>query len=107
VWDWAIYGALLVGFLAGSAAIGYLVVCMLEGWRAFKRFRRGLGRELERLADLGEATAGKLETASDTREVEESVSRLRVDLARLAVLREALDEVEDTVQRYAVVIPRR
>jgi hypothetical protein len=107
VWNWGIYGALLVGFIAGTAAIVYLVVRVLDSWRMFKRLRRGLGRELERLADIGEATADRLETASDTAELESSLSRLRADLARLAVLREALGEAEDTFSRYALVLPRR
>jgi len=107
VWDWGIYGALFVGFLAGTAAIVFLVARFLESWRTFKRLRRGLARELERLADLGEATADRLEASSDTAELETSLSRLRVDLARLAVLREALGEAEDAFSRYALVLPRR
>jgi hypothetical protein len=107
VWNWAIYGALIIGFLAGSAALAYLVVRALTGWRTFKRLRRGIGRELGKLADLGEATADKLGTATDTAELESSVTRLRVDLARLAVLRAALDEAQDTFRRFAVVYPRK
>jgi hypothetical protein len=109
VWDWAIYGALIVGFLAGSAAIAYLVVGALEGWRAFNRLRRGIARELERLADLGEATADKLEaiTVADMAKVESSLTRLRVDLARFAVLRQALDEAQDAFKRFAFVYPRK
>jgi len=107
VWNWAIYGALIVAFLAGVAAIAYLVVRALEGWRALKRLRRGLARELVRIADLGEATADKLGTATDTAELETSVSRLRVDLARFAVLREALDEAQDTFRRFTLVYPRK
>ena len=107
MWNWAIYGALIVGFLAGSAAIAHLLIRTLDAWRAFKRLRRGLGRELERLADLGEAMADKLETATDTAKVESSLTRLRVDLARFAVLRQALDEAEDAFRRFAFVYPRK
>jgi ribosomal protein L29 len=107
VWNWAIYGALIVGFLAGSAAIAFLLGRALEGWRTFNRFRRGLGRELERLADLGEVTADKLEAASDTAELESSLSRLRRDLARITVLRQALDETQQTYERFAFLVPRK
>jgi hypothetical protein len=107
VWNWAIYGALIAGFLAGSAAVAFLAVRALDGWRTLKRFRRGLGRELARLADLGEATADKLETATDGAELESSISRLRVGLARLAVLRQALDEVQDTFKRFTLIYPRK
>jgi hypothetical protein len=107
VWNWAIYATLIVGFLAGSAAIAFLVVRALEGWRTLKRLRRGLGRELLRIADLGDVTADKLGTATDSTELESSLSRLRVGLARLAVLRRALDEVQDTFERFTLVYPRK
>ena len=106
MWDWAIYAALTVGFLAFWGAAALLAVRVLRGWRALKRLRRGLGRELERLADLGEATADKLGTATDTAELDASLSRLRADLARLAVLREAIAEAQDAVGRVAWVLPR-
>ncbi len=107
MWDWAIYGALIVGFLAGAGAIALAAVRVLQAWRMFKRLRRGIGRELERLADLGEATATKLETATDTAKVERSLTQLRHDLARFAVLRHALDEAQDTFKRFALVYPRK
>jgi hypothetical protein len=107
VWNWAIYGALIVGFLAGAGAAALLVVRALEAWRTFKRLRRGVSRELGRLADLGDATADKLGAAADTAKVEESLSRLRVDLARFAVLRQALDEAQDTFRRLAWIYPSK
>jgi hypothetical protein len=107
VWDWLVYGALIAGFLSGAAALAFLVVRGLRTWRAFKRLRRGIARELVRLADLGEITADKLEAATDTAEVEASVARLRGDLARLAVLRQAIGEAQDTFSRFALVMPRK
>jgi predicted nuclease with TOPRIM domain len=104
--DWAIYGALLVGALATGGAAALLVVRGLRAWRDLKRFRRQLGRELERLADLGEATTQKLEKATSTAELEESLSRLRVTLARFAVLRASLDESLDAFRRLTAVYPR-
>ena len=80
---------------------------VLESLRALKRFRRGLGSELERLADLGEVTADRLETAADTAQLESSLSRLRADLARLAVLREALDEANATFDRLGLAYLRK
>ena len=107
VWDWAIFGALIVGTLAALAAFGFLGVRLLQGWRALKRFRRRLGKELERLGDLGEATADKVAAASDTAEVEASLTRLRVTLARLAVLRAALGEAGGTFAPAAVFFARK
>jgi len=105
--NWAVYGALIAGFLAVSGAIAFLVVRILQGRRALKRFRRQLGKELERLADLGEQTAEKVETATDTAELDESLGRLRVTLARFAVLRAALDEATGAVARVTAVYPRK
>jgi len=98
-----IYAALIAGTLAVFAAFGFLGVRVLQGWRTLKRLRRHLGKELERLADLGEATADKVEAASDTAALDASVARLRISLARLAVLRAALDEATAPV---AAVMPR-
>ena len=105
--DWAIYGALTIGFLAGTGAIALVVVRVLQAWRAFKHLRRGIAGELERLAELGEATADKLGTATDTTKVDESLSRLRVALAQFAVLRSALDEAQDVFKRLAWIYPAK
>ena len=106
MWDWSVYGALIVGFLAFWGTAALLAVRVLRAWRALKRLRRGIGRELERIADLGEQTADKLGTATDTATLDASVSRLRVDLARVAVLRRALDEAGDVFRPLAWVFPR-
>jgi hypothetical protein len=105
--DWTIYGALIAGFLAVSGASAFLVVRILQGRRMLKRFRRHLAKELQRLADLGEQTAEKVETAGDTAQLDESLGRLRVTLARFAVLRAALDEATDAVTRVTAVYPRK
>jgi hypothetical protein len=104
--DWAIYGALIVGGLGTAITATLFVVRGLRAWRELKRFRRRLSMELERLADLGETTVQKLETATSTAELEESLSRLRVTLARFAVLRTSLDESLDTFRRLTAVYPR-
>ena len=97
-----IYAALIAGVLAVLGALGFLAVRVLQGWRTLRRLRRHLGKELERLADLGEETADKVEAASDTAELDASLARLRVTLARLAVLRLAIDEAS----AVAAVFPR-
>ena len=108
MWDWAIWTALIVTFLAGSAALGFLVVRILQAWRDLKRTRRRSIRRLDNFATRAEATAARLETAGDTAELEESLGRLRISLARLAVLTNALDEAaEDTVDRVLAFVPRK
>ena len=105
--DWAIWTALIVSALAVLAALGFLGVRVLQWWRALKRFRRHLGKELAQLADAGERTAEAAARATDTTELDESLSRLRVTLARFAILREALDEATGAVGRLAAVYPRK
>jgi hypothetical protein len=105
--NWAIYATLAVGFLAVAAGLVFLAVRLLEAWRAFKRLRRHLGRELERLADLGDRTAESAARALDTSELDASLARLRVALARFALLREAIDEATSTFGRFAAVYPRK
>ena|SRR6266516_758191 len=105
---WAIYGGLIVGFAAIAMAVGFLIVRLAESWREVKRLRRGLGRELNRLADLGEVTVERTAAASDTARLEASTARLAVTLARFAVLRQAIDEAEAaTLGRLAAVFPRK
>jgi hypothetical protein len=105
--DWTIWTALIVGALAMLAALGYLGVRILQGWRTLKRFRRHLGKELAQLADAGERTAEAAAQATDTTELDRSLSRLRITLARFAVLREALDEATGAIGRLAAVYPRK
>src|SRR5882757_2726682 len=90
---WTIWLALIVAVLAVLGSLGFLGVRLLQGWRAFKRFRRHLGKELDNLADALERTSVAVERASDTSRLDEARARLRVTLARFAVLREALDEI--------------
>jgi uncharacterized membrane protein YcjF (UPF0283 family) len=105
--NWTIWTALIVGALAVLAGLGFLGVRILQGWRTLKRFRRHLGKELGRLADAGERTAEAAARATDTTELDKSLSRLRVTLARFAILREALDEATGAVGRLAAVYPRK
>jgi hypothetical protein len=107
VWDWAIWGSLIVVFVAGIAALALVVVRAREAWRDVRYTGRDTVRRLDELTVKAEATADRLEAAGDTAELEESLGRLRVSLAKLAVLRDALDEVQDGLGRVAAVVPRR
>ena len=107
MWNWLVYAALIAGALAVLWALALLAVRALQAWRSFKRLRRHVARELDRLADLGEATADKMARASDRQELDRSLAALRISLARLAVLREALDEVSDTVGSVTAFVPQK
>ena len=107
MWNWLVYAALIAGALAILGALALLAVRALQAWRSFKRLRRHVAKELDRLADLGEETAAKAERATDKEALDRSLASLRVSLARLAVLREALDEVSDTVGSVTAFVPQK
>ena len=108
VWmTWTIYLALIAGFLAVAGAAALLVVRLLQGWRAFKRLRRHVGKELDRLTVLTEQTAENAARAADQAKLEQSLRRLRAALAQLAVLRSAVDEATAAFDRFTVLYPRK
>ena len=104
---WTIWTALLVGGLAVLAALVFLAVRLLQGWRTLKRFRRHLGKELDRLADALERTSQATARATDRTRLDQALGRLRVTLARVAILREALDEATGVFGRLTVFYPRK
>jgi hypothetical protein len=105
--DWVVYGALIASFLVVVGAAALLVVRILRGWRDLKRFRRHLGRTLVALADKAERTSAIVERVSDQQELESSLARLRVALARFNVLLAAASEVESSLLRVTTVLPRK
>ena len=107
MWDWAIWAALVLGTVAGIPALALLVVRSLEVWRALRQTRRAVVGGLDEFAAQAGAIADRLAAAGDTAELQESVGRLRVSLARLDVLRAALDEVDGTVGRVTAYLPRK
>ena len=107
MWDWAIWTALVVSGLAIAGALALLGVRALRAWRDLKRTRRRLFRGLDELAEKGEATTEKAAAAGETEELQRSLLRLRAALAQLAVLRGAMDEVQDTFGRLGAVVPHK
>jgi len=103
MWNWAIYGALLASALLATGALALLAVRVLQGWRDVKRLRRHVFRDLDRLFARVETFAEKATAAADTSRLETSVARLRESLARLAVLRAALEEAT----AFTALIPRK
>ena len=100
MWDWTIWGALTVSALAAIGTGTLLVVRSLDAWRGANAARTRLVEILAAVAEKAEKTTERLEaTAAESAELEESVSRLRVSLARLAVLRAAIGEAEAVIPR--------
>jgi hypothetical protein len=105
MWDWSIWGALILTALAGIAALVLLAARTRRAWHDVKNVRRDLVGPLEEFTAKAEATAERLSTAGDTAELQASVARLRVSLARLEVLTAALDEAQVPFGRVAAFLP--
>ena len=105
--DWAIYGAVIAAALAVGAAAALLAVRVLRGWRTWKRARRHLARSLAALAASADHTGEIVERISDQTPLEQSLARLRVTLAKLAVLRAAVGEVDDSRRVVTAFYPRK
>ena len=108
MWDWAIWGALIVVVVAGTAALVLFALRVQQAWRAARDTPRDVLRRLDEFSRKAEAVAEKVAAASDaTVELEGSIERLRISLAQLAVLRAALDEATGTVGRVAAYLPHK
>jgi hypothetical protein len=108
MWDWAVWGALMLAVGAGIAALVLLFRRTRAAYRDLGRTQHTVSREIDELAARGEATAARAEAAAgDTSQLQASLERLRVSLAQLAVLTEALDEVDGMLARALAVLPRK
>jgi hypothetical protein len=107
MWDWAIWAGLAVGGLAGIAALVLLVVRTAGAWRTSRETWRALVGGLDEFSARAEAVADKIAAAGDTAELQESVGRLRASLARLAVLRAAIAEAQETFGHVTVLLPHK
>jgi len=108
MWDWAIWGALIVVAVAGIAALVLFAVRARQAWRAARDTPQNVLRRLDEFSRKAEAVAEKIAAAGDaTVELEGSIERLRTSFAQLAVLRAALDEATGTVGRVAAYLPRK
>jgi len=108
MWDWAIWAALILAAVAGIAALTLLVRRSLAAWRAIKDTGGEILRGLDDFTAKAEEVADKIAAADDgTADVQESLGRLRVSLARLAVLRSAIDDVDRMLGGVAAAVPRK
>jgi hypothetical protein len=103
MWDWLDYGALIAGALTILGGLALVTVRVLQAWRSFKRLRRHVFRDLDRLAEKMEAALDRVDSVSDTGELQRSLASLQTSLARLALLREAFAEATS----FTALIPRK
>jgi hypothetical protein len=107
MWDWAIWAALIVAAAVGMAALALLVARSLKAWRALTQTRRAIVGGLDELSARAQAVVDRLAAGTDTAELQENLGRLRISLARLAVLRAAIAEADETFGRFIVVAPHK
>lgn len=94
-------------FLTLSSAI-YVTLKGLEAFRAFKRFGRVMGSELDRISAATDQIERHLALAAESgTKLEASLTRLRASRARLNVLAAALADVRAAVGRVTAVVPRK
>src|SRR5207253_2389739 len=103
MWDWAIWGALILAGLAGIAALALVFARARQAWRDVRDTRRDVVRRLDDLVREGEETAEKVATPGETAELQQSLARLRVSRARLlpvpiARVRNALSDYRRTAE---------
>ena len=97
MWDWLVWCALLVAICSCIAAIVVLFRRTRDTLRDGKRVLSRAAASLAALQANAEQAAAKAERVGDgSRELEESLARLRGAIAQLAVLRAALAEVDAT-----------
>ena len=102
------WAALAVALVLPAIGIVLVVRRGLALWRDVKRGGKALFDGVDALAQRVERTSAAAEgLGAVTERAEPSVSRLQFSLARLAVLRAALDDVRDSVGRVTAVYPRK
>ena len=100
--------ALIIALVLTIASAIFLTLRGLEAFRAFKRFSRVVGAELERVATAsGEAERHLALAAKSGTQLEASLARLRSSRARLNVLTSAIADVRAAVGRVTGVVPRK
>ena len=91
-----VWGALAVAICSGIAAVVVLFRRIRELVRHGKRVYSRAAAGLSAIEEKAELAAVKAETVGDgTLALEKSVARLRGSIAQIAVLRAALDEVDE------------
>ena len=95
MWDWLVWGALAVAICSGIVGIVVLFRRVRDVLRNGTRVYSRAVESIDALAAKAELAASKAERAGYTRELQESVARLRGSIAQLTLLGAALAEVDE------------
>lgn len=97
-----VFGVAVAGGLAAAGLQG------LAAWRAFRRFRRGLGQALLELTRrLAQAEARLGGAGAKAAELERARVRLQTSLSTAAVLTAAAGEAWELYGRVRGIVPRK
>ena len=100
--------ALAVAVVLSTASLIYVTLNALEAFRRFKRLGRNVGGELDRVTATIAQIERHLELAAESgSRLEESLTRLRMSRAQLAVLTTAVADVRASIGRVTAFVPRR
>ena len=100
--------ALAVAIVLIAASAIYATRNGLEAFRGFKRVSGIVSSELERIEQASAGIERHLALANESSaRLEASLDRLKRSQARLNVLRSAIDEVRDSVDRVTSLYPRK
>ena len=100
--------ALGVAVVVSAAGFVVAIRAGLQAWRAFRGVSRALSGALADLTVRLERFAGRVAaTPAHAPNLESSNARLQASLARLAVIRAAVDEAKDAAGRVTVFYPRK
>jgi len=100
--------ALAIAVVAPTWGLVRAVRAGLRAWRDFRELSRSAAAALAELTRRLEHFAERTGAApAHARELEQHGARLRLSLARLAVLRAAVDEATDVPRRLTALYPRK
>src|SRR5437870_11668875 len=94
----------VVAFVGGAVLVA---VRVLQFLRTFKAVRRAVFNGLDRVAEAAERASGRASGLAGDDALPGALARLRRSNARLAVLRAAVTEVQDSVAAVTLWIPRK
>ncbi len=108
MWDWLVWIALAVAFLAAIGAAVKLGVDAMRFIRQLKRTRRHVFGDLDAVAAAAEAAGLRAEAAgAGSTRLTESLDQLAASRRQLAVLQQAFDEAKGVFTRITWLYPHK
>jgi hypothetical protein len=107
MWTGIYLAALAIFLLAVLGGSAFLTVRVLRFFRTLKAVRRAIFDGLERVADAADHAAERAAELTADDALPQALARLRRTTTQLAVLRAAVEEVQDSIAAVTVWYPRK